>query len=198
MIFQIGAVVILLLFYGCYFGKMLCQRKKGIQTDQMGKGKTGTALWIERALKAASVCVPVAEVICISRDQPGLPPGARITGLLLAALGTAVFYLSVITMRDNWRAGVSKEETELVVDGIYRISRNPAFLGFNLVYVGILLMFFSWVLFALSFLAAVLLHLQIVKVEEPFLEEAFGEEYTRYRKKVKRYLGRNCKHFGNN
>lgn len=197
MIFQIGAVAILLLFYGCYFGKMLCQRKKGIRTDQMGKGKTGAALWIERALKAASVCVPVAEVICIFRDQPGLPVWARVMGLALAALGTAVFYLSVITMRDNWRAGVSDEETELVMDGIYRISRNPAFLGFNLVYLGILLMFFDLALLALSLLASALFHLQIVKVEEPFLETAFGEEYTRYRNKVNRYLGRNCKHFGN-
>ena len=41
MFFQAGAIIILLLFYGCYFGKMFLQKKKGIQTDQIGKGKTG-------------------------------------------------------------------------------------------------------------------------------------------------------------
>ena len=40
MFFQAGAIIILLLFYGCYFGKMFLQKKKGIQTDQIGKGKT--------------------------------------------------------------------------------------------------------------------------------------------------------------
>lgn len=41
MKFQIGAVIILLVFYGCYFFKMLIQNRKGIQTDQIGKGKVG-------------------------------------------------------------------------------------------------------------------------------------------------------------
>ena len=39
MIFQVAAFLILLAFYGCYFTKMLIQKRKGIQTDQMGKGK---------------------------------------------------------------------------------------------------------------------------------------------------------------
>lgn len=34
--FQVAAVIILLVFYGCYFGKMLMQKQKGIQTDQIG------------------------------------------------------------------------------------------------------------------------------------------------------------------
>ena len=38
MSFQISAVIILLVFYGCYFGKMFMQKKKGIQTDQIGQG----------------------------------------------------------------------------------------------------------------------------------------------------------------
>ena len=57
----------------------------------------------------------------------------------MAISGDMVFVISVWTMKDSWRAGVSKTyQTELVTDGIYQISRNPAFLGFDLVYVGIL------------------------------------------------------------
>ena len=73
---------------------------------------------------------------------------------------------------------------------IYWFSRNPAFLGFDLVYIGILLMFFHWILLAASVFAGVMLHLQIVYVEERFLKEVFGEEYLEYQKKVCRYLGR--------
>lgn len=36
----------------------------------------------------------------------------------------------------------------------------------------------------------VILHLQIVNVEEDFFMEVFGEEYLEYKEKVCRYLGR--------
>ena len=51
MTFQIVAIIILLAFYGCYLGKMLLQKKQGIQTDQMGKGKKGTEKTIELTMK---------------------------------------------------------------------------------------------------------------------------------------------------
>lgn len=72
-------------------------------------------------------------------------------------------------MRDSWRAGVSKtDKTELVTNGIYQISRNPAFLGFDLLYIGTLLMFFNWILCFLTVFAVIMYHLQIVNVEEDF------------------------------
>lgn len=158
MRFQILAGIILLVFYGCYFGKMLMQRRQGIQTDQMGKGKSGGTKKIELTMKVATLSVPIAEVL---------------------------------TMKDSWRAGVSEtDKTELVTDGIYQISRNPAFLGFDLVYIGILLLFFNWILVLFSVFAMVMFHLQIVKVEEKFLVSVFGEDYAQYKKTVNRYLGR--------
>lgn len=116
---------------------------------------------------------------------------ARCVGVLIAVAGDLVFVVSVVTMKDSWRAGVSEtDKTELVTDGIYRFSRNPAFLGFDLVYIGILLMFFNWILFFLSVFAIIMFHLQIVNVEEDFLIVAFGDDYIQYKNKVNRYFGR--------
>ena len=115
----------------------------------------------------------------------------RIAGVIITALGVLAFIVSVLHMRDNWRAGVQKEEkTTLITTGIYSISRNPAFLGFELMYIGILLVFFNWYLCCSTIFAVVFFHLQIVNVEEEFLTEAFGEEYLAYKKKVCRYIGR--------
>lgn len=191
MLYQIVTAVLLLAFYGCYFGKMLLQRQKGIQTDQMGKGKSGPALHIERTLKLATIAVVLGEVVSLLLGITGLPAGLRWIGLVLTALGTGAFIVSVVTMRDSWRAGVAEaDKTELVTTGIYRISRNPAFLGFDLVYIGMLLIFFSWWLAVLTAIAVITLHVQITQVEEPFLRMAFGDDYRRYEKKVRRYLGR--------
>lgn len=192
MVFQIAAIIILLLFYGCYFGKMFLQKKKGIQTDQIGKGKVGRVKAIELTMKVATILVPLTEVLSIYINYSMLSGGLRYAGIIIAAAGDIVFIISVLTMKDSWRAGVSEtDKTELVTDGIYQISRNPAFLGFDLVYIGILLMFFNWISLIVSAFAILMFHLQIVYVEEVFLEEAFGDGYIRYKKKVHRYLGKN-------
>lgn len=191
MSFQISAVIILLVFYGCYFGKMFMQKKKGIQTDQIGKGKTGFVKMIELTMKVATLLVPVMEVISISLNISNLPLIVRDVGIIIAILGDIVFVISVWTMKDSWRAGVSPtDKTELVTTGIYQISRNPAFLGFDLVYVGVFLIFFNWVLFLVSVFAMIMFHLQIVNVEENFLLDSFGEDYIAYKKKANRYFGR--------
>lgn len=191
MPFQILAVIILSLFYGCYFAKMLCQKQKGIQTDQLGKGKTGFVKFIEVTMKIVTIIIPIAEIVSIILNNAPLPDEARIIGVCIGFTGVAVFILSVVTMKDSWRAGVSEtDKTALVTDGIYKISRNPAFLGFDLVYIGILLTFFNWVLFIISLIGIIMLHLQIVNVEEDFLISAFGDDYIEYRKKVCRYIGR--------
>ena len=191
MSFQISAVIILLVFYGCYFGKMFMQKKKGIQTDQIGKGKTGFVKMIELTMKVATLLVPLVEIISIAVNVSNLSIIARYLGIVTAILGDIVFVISVWTMKDSWRAGVSPtDKTELVTTGIYQISRNPAFLGFDLVYVGICLMFFNWLLFLVSVFAMIMFHLQIVNVEEEFLLDFFGEEYISYKKNVNRYFGR--------
>lgn len=85
------------------------------------------------------------------------------------------------------------DKTELVTSGIYQISRNPAFLGFDLLYIGTLLIFFNWILCGLTVFAVIMYHLQIVNVEEDFLLATFGSEYLQYKSKVCRYIGRKRK-----
>lgn len=191
MWFQAAGIAIMLAFYGCYFIKMISQHKKGIKTDQIGKGKVGFVKFVEITMKVFTYLVPAVEIVSIILNTSFFAVPVRIVGVLAAVVGVAVFIISVLTMRDSWRAGVSKtDKTELVTKGIYKISRNPAFLGFDLMYLGILLMFFNLVLFEVSLFAMLMFHLQIVNVEEEFLLEAFGDEYLRYKKKVCRYIGR--------
>ncbi len=191
MSIKIITLALMAVFYICYFAKMISQMKQGIKTDQLGKGKKGFTKFIEVTLKITTYVLPIMQIISIVLYSGTVHISLRIIGVVITAFGVMIFIISVAQMKDNWRAGVQREEkTNLVTTGIYSISRNPAFLGFDFMYIGILFSFFNWYLcFATSF-AVLFFHLQIVNVEEDFLIETFGEEYLEYKKKVFRYLGR--------
>ena len=191
MEFKLISIASMIAFYGCYFLKMFHQKKQGIQTDQIGKDKIGFVKFVEITMKIAAILVFIAGLVSIFLETGNSLTAIRIIGAITSVGGTVTFIVALWTMRDSWRAGVSKtDKTELITNGIYHISRNPAFLGFDLLYIGTLLMFFNWILCFLTVFAVTMYHLQIVNVEEDFLLATFGNEYLKYKKKVCRYIGR--------
>ena len=191
MEFKLISIASMIAFYGCYFLKMFHQKKQGIQTDQIGKDKIGFVKFVEITMKIAAMLVFIAGLVSIFLETGHSLTAIRVMGAIISVGGTVIFIVAVWTMRDSWRAGVSKtDKTELITNGIYHISRNPAFLGFDLLYIGTLLMFFNWILCFLTVFAVTMYHLQIVNVEEDFLLATFGNEYLKYKKKVCRYIGR--------
>ena len=184
------ALVVLVLFYTVYFVKMLIQHKHGIKTRQIGRRKEKDIHMVELLMSIATLAAPAAQLLSIAFGWSCMPSGARFTGFLIGMLGNIIFLISVVCMKDSWRAGIpDKDKTELVTNGIYKFSRNPAFLGFDFMYAGVLLMYFNPLTAVFSLFAAVTLHLQILQ-EEKYLTSVFGSSYTAYKSRVFRYLGR--------
>ena len=190
MIYQGMAILILLTFYSFYFAKIVIQKQQSIKTNQMGVGnKPKRVLVIERIMSVATVLACIIDVCSIFLIKQLPPTEIRVVGIIMGILGVLFFAFASITMKKSWRVGIPEEKTELVTSGIYRFSRNPAFVGFDLVYLSICLMFFNIPLLVVSLWAAVMLHLQIIQ-EENYMQCVFGEEYDLYRKHTMRYLGR--------
>lgn len=188
--FKLMAIFILAVFYAIYFGKMIIQEKKGITTHQIGKRKEKKLHTVETLMSFATFSVVIIQLLSIFFDWNIMPSGARFTGFCIAGIGDIFFLISVTYMKDSWRAGIpEKDKTKLVTDGIYKFSRNPAFVGFDFMYIGILLMFFNIGTLLFSLFSIVMLHLQILQ-EEKYMAKTFGEEYLEYKKKVFRYIGR--------
>ena len=184
------ALLVLVIFYGIYFAKMLAQRRQGIQTRQIGRVKEKSVHIVELLMSIATLAAPVIQILSIIFGWNHMPANARFTGFCIGMLGDIIFLASVLCMKDSWRAGIpDKDRTKLVTTGIYRYSRNPAFLGFDLMYVVMLLMYFNLSMLVVSAFAIIMLHLQILQ-EERYLTENYGESYREYRKHVFRYLGR--------
>lgn len=188
--FKLMAIFILAVFYAIYFGKMIIQKKKGITTHQIGKRKEKKLHTVETLMSVATFSVVIIQLLSVFFDWNIMPSGARFTGFCIAGIGDIFFLISVTYMKDSWRAGIpEKDKTKLVTDGIYKFSRNPAFVGFDFMYIGILLMFFNIGTLLFSLFSIVMLHLQILQ-EEKYMAKTFGEEYLEYKKKVFRYIGR--------
>ena len=189
-LYALLALLVLAVFYGIYFGKMLVQKRHGIRTHQIGRRKEKSLHTVETLMSIATLGAPIAQLMSIALGWNHLPAGARFTGFFIGMLGDGIFLLSVLCMKDSWRAGIpDKDKTELVTTGIYRFSRNPAFLGFDLMYVGVLLLYGNLLTLSFSAFAIVMLHLQILQ-EERYLVNTFGAPYQEYCRHVSRYWGR--------
>jgi protein-S-isoprenylcysteine O-methyltransferase Ste14 len=107
---------------------------------------------------------------------------------MITALGVGIFILATIFMKSSWRVGIDKNtKTTLVTDGIYKFSRNPAFVGFYLMFIGLFVTYaniFTLIVLVINILTFHLLILQ----EEKHLLSMFGVEYERYKRKVPRYF----------
>ena len=80
--------------------------KQGISTDQLGKGKTGFVKYIEVSLKISTYMLPIIQLISICKYMGTDYAILRMLGCIITAVGVFVFILSVVQMKDNWRAGV--------------------------------------------------------------------------------------------
>ena len=91
-------------------------------------------------------------------------------------------------MASSWRIGIDeKNKTKLVTKGVFSISRNPIFLGIMIANIGLFLVIpnaFTLLIISLSTLSV---NTQI-RLEEEFLKREFGNEYTEYAEKVRRWI----------
>ena len=107
--------------------------------------------------------------------------------LVLLALGTLIL-LALRFRREKTSIEPWKPTTRIMSSGIYAYSRNPIYLSFCLIVIGVGLSQNSFWIF-ISFVPAVFIvfHTAIVR-EEKYLEQKFGEEYREYRNRVRRWL----------
>ncbi len=109
-------------------------------------------------------------------------------GLLLLLVSFGWTVLAQAQMGNSWRIGIDEEQrTNLVRRGVFRVSRNPIFLGMIVTLLGLFLIIPNALTLLALVLGAVLIQIQ-VRLEEQFLAESHGNEYEEYRRRVRRWL----------
>lgn len=133
--------------------------------------------------RALEFAVPLAQV-----PEAWLLPG-RVLGVFVIAAGIGLILMAARKFRRaHTRLEPWKPTTVIVDSGLYGISRNPIYLSFQIVHLGIALVVPSaWI--ALTILPAVLtIRTYVIAREERYLASAFGEVYLAYQRRVRRWI----------
>ena len=116
--------------------------------------------------------------------------GAWRLGALLVVAGWAVLLWCAreFALRGRGTPGPWDAPRQLVISGLYRFTRNPMYVGVLTAILGQAIWFHSRSVAWYALLAAVVFQLMVVFYEEPTLEGTFGQQYTEYRRRVRRWL----------
>jgi protein-S-isoprenylcysteine O-methyltransferase Ste14 len=137
-----------------------------------------------------AVLIPAALRILLGRPEVPVPAVARYPGgLPLAALGVWMVADAVkgVYLRQNTPLG-DKPPEYLVRTGWYRVIRNPMTVGMTVLLAGEALLLRSVPVLAWAVVVLAVSCATTVKVEEPRLLAAFGDEYARYARRTPRWL----------
>ena len=114
--------------------------------------------------------------------SPLIGTAIAVIGVIIGALAFAEF------LRAKTHIDPRKPATALVTGGPYRFSRNPIYVATTLLYIGAALSFRIISALVLLPLALILLEFGVIRREERYLEQKFGDRYREYRSSVRRWI----------
>jgi protein-S-isoprenylcysteine O-methyltransferase Ste14 len=105
----------------------------------------------------------------------------------LMGWGLLAIVISLINLGSSTRFGLPIKDTKFKTNGIYKISRNPMYVGFDLLTISAILITLHSLIIVMGIYSILIYHL-IILGEERFLDKRFGFDYARYKQKVRRYI----------
>ncbi|ABL68327.1 methyltransferase family protein [Paracoccus denitrificans] len=188
------AWLILIAYLALFFGASSeAQRASGQPVWLFGHAR-GRDRLAALGFRLGFVLAVLGPVAAIAMPAPvALPIGVNVAGIAMASIGMAVAFGAQMAMGASWRIGVrAGSEGPLVTTGLFRISRNPTFLGQGILLAGTLLASFSVFTLAGFGLFAAAASAQI-RSEERLLRDRHGAAYERWARQVPRWIGRGGK-----
>jgi len=103
-------------------------------------------------------------------------------------IGLFIYMIGIIFSTMAMLAFVATPKDRPVTKGIYRISRNPMYLGMFMIFFGVGIACVSWV-FLISAVVFILLMAKFVVYEEAICIGKYGNAYVEHRNKTPRWIG---------
>ena len=141
-----------------------------------------TPIWLLGLIAAALLIgVPLGLAAVVQHRPAGIALLAA--GLLFSVWAAATFRRHKADIRPS-----ADTHPAFVVDGPFRLSRNPMYLGSLGVAVGAALIVGTWLMWLVPLVLFVLQNFAIIPFEERSMRRTFGEAYDAYSKRVRRWI----------
>ena len=112
-----------------------------------------------------------------------------VIGVVLVLVGLGMIAWSFVTMRAYGEHPEPGHPTKtLVVSGPFRRTRNPIYVGFLLIAAGLAVVFNALAVLIAAFVGVVALTVLVIRREEAYLTLVFGEVYTEYMNRTRRWI----------
>jgi protein-S-isoprenylcysteine O-methyltransferase Ste14 len=194
---QIFLPIYFLAYYFLFILKSYSTYKRtGINPYVFGKSES-VQKHIGRYFTYMSLLTLVTIILYIAGDQAylySLPfsileiPSLQITGLILLIFSLILIAIAQWSMKTSWRIGIDKDsKTQLIDKGLFRISRNPVFLGTLITVFSFFMVLPNSITLVIAAVSYVSIQIQ-VRFEEEYLVQTFGKDYENYCLKVRRWL----------
>lgn len=190
-------IYLLAVFVGVMAGRsFLVWKRTGINPYKLGSTESAHDL-IGRFFRYDSLLV-IISVAVFSAYPPAYKyfapiawlelPWLKVTGAALLLLSLVWVAVAQTQMGASWRVGIDSEhKTDLVKKGLFTLSRNPIFLGFRVILLGLFLTIPNALTLVAFVVGDVLMQVQ-VRLEEEHMAELHGENFADYRREVRRWI----------
>lgn len=100
-----------------------------------------------------------------------------------------VMGIGILLVVFGWKQIFEAKGNKLVTTGLYAYTRNPQYIGFLLITLGLNIQWLTIITFLL-WPVLVVLYYRLAKTEEKEIEAKFGDEFREYKKKVPMFIPR--------
>jgi len=191
-LFNYFSILLLCIFFALFFSRIIMLKRRGINPFMFGKTDKGDFLLIPFML--LFLYVIFASVFSLPFPEKLIRPLVETPvlswiGLLFSTIGIIGFGMALSAFGNSFRVGIDDEKPDkLISSGIFSISRNPIYVSFVFFFFGFILMKMNLASIVMMFCFFIPVVYRQIMREEKFLRSYYGDEYTEYCKKVRRFL----------
>ena len=109
-------------------------------------------------------------------------------GLIISFIGFTIMGKARDMFKQHETSLGYEEPSKLVMEGPFKKSRNPMYLGMVLLLLGLAICFRNLFSLIIPLLFFLYLHLLVIPKEEKLMKNTFGKEYLVYKQKVRRWI----------
>ncbi len=112
-----------------------------------------------------------------------------LSGILLIIIGLVINTQgNMILNRNKTTIKIHERPSALIIEGPFRFTRNPIYLGGMIFLLGIALLLGSLIAFFAPIATFITMEIYFIPIEERNLQEAFGKRYLDYKNRVRRWI----------